>query len=487
MGKQLLKKLSQFAKMGQSFAETLPPDFVIKLTDSIVSYRDLIMPPKVCGGYCPCLKPARSGIEYDKKMMVVKAKMASSIFLCQAVIIEHRGEAHNMQSMHFTDYANKMNSIMNALLEIKCTGSEKALENARKKLQPCIVSIEKFINNFEEDFAEGPFKIDAIRRLKSTQELLVSRQQSSDSEGISTGMPISRRVLVKAQSTLQEIMNSAANISSVKAKEHLLELDKLSTDLKKARDQELNTFNHLEDGMHENNLMDMLHRLREDSEVLHSDANNKVRDSIKRWSSVKTLSVQRKIVEYKEETEYLKPGSISIGPPPIADIDPTKLVKRAGTKMNNMGQQLAFGVVNVVQVATSEVGSVAFQSAMGVKNIASIGANSAAKAAKSALGTDSEPPPPSAPSPQVKHGKGTTPQSKGSKFNPLDSIKDGFDSITGNNQPPPPPPPPKKSNGMFNPLDSIMDGFDSVTGANQPPKKSSSSSTLGLFNPLEGF
>lgn len=486
MGKQLLKKLRQFAKMGRSFAETLPPDFVSKLTDSIVCYRDLIMPPKVCGGYCPCLKPARSGIEYDKKMMVVKAKMASSIFLCQAVIIEHRGEAHNMQSMHFTDYANKMNSILNSLSEIKCSGSEKALENARKKLQPCIVSIEKFISNFEEDFSEGSFKVDATRRLKSTQELLVSRQQASDGEGISTGMPISRRVLVKAQSTLQEIMNSAANISSAKAKEHLLELDKLSTDLKKARDQEINTFNHLEDGMHENNLMDMLHRLREDSEVLHSDANSKVRDSIKRWSTVKTLSVPRKVVEYQEETEYLKPGSISIGPPPIADIDPTKLIKKTGTKMNSMGQQLAFGVVNVVQVATSEVGSVAFQSAMGVKNIASIGANSAAKAAKSALGTDSDPPP-SAPSPQVKHGKGATPQSKGnSKFNPLDSIKDGFDSITGNNHPPPPPPA-KKSAGKFNPLDSIMDGIDSVTGANQPPKKNSSSSSLGLFNPLEGF
>eukprot|EP01036_Dinobryon_divergens_P030405 gene30405-39647_t len=430
MGKQLLKKLRQFAKMGRSFAETLPPDFVSKLTDSIVCYRDLIMPPKVCGGYCPCLKPARS--------------------------------------------------------EIKCSGSEKALENARKKLQPCIVSIEKFISNFEEDFSEGSFKVDATRRLKSTQELLVSRQQASDGEGISTGMPISRRVLVKAQSTLQEIMNSAANISSAKAKEHLLELDKLSTDLKKARDQEINTFNHLEDGMHENNLMDMLHRLREDSEVLHSDANSKVRDSIKRWSTVKTLSVPRKVVEYQEETEYLKPGSISIGPPPIADIDPTKLIKKTGTKMNSMGQQLAFGVVNVVQVATSEVGSVAFQSAMGVKNIASIGANSAAKAAKSALGTDSDPPP-SAPSPQVKHGKGATPQSKGnSKFNPLDSIKDGFDSITGNNHPPPPPPA-KKSAGKFNPLDSIMDGIDSVTGANQPPKKNSSSSSLGLFNPLEGF
>ena len=481
MGKQLLKKLRQFSKMGQSFAETLPPDFVNKLTDSIISYRDLIMPPKVCGGYCPCLKPARSGIEYEKKMMTVKAKMASSIFLCQAVIIEHRGETHNMQSMHFADYANKMNSIFNTLSEIKCSGSEKALENARKKLQPCIVSIEKFISNFEEDFAEGIFKNEAMRKLKSTQELLVSRQQLSDSEGTNTGIPISKRVLVKAQSSLQEIMNSAANIASTEAKEHLLELDKLSTDLKKARDQEVNTFNQLEDGMHENNLMDMLHRLREDSEVVHSDASSKVRDSIKRWSSVKTQSVQRKVVEYEEEMDFLK-SSISIGPPPIADIDPTKIFKKTGNKMNSMGQQLAYGVVNVVQVATSEVGSVAAQSARGVKSIAS----DAAKAAKSALGTDAEQPS-SAASPQVRQGKGTTPQSKGvSKFNPLDSIKDGFDSITGNNHPPPPPPK-KSSTGMFNPLDSIMDGIDSVTGANHPPKKSSSVGSLGLRNPLEGF
>lgn len=488
MGETMNKRLRQFAKKGKAFAESLPPDFVSKLTDSIISYRDLIMPPKIFGGYCPCLKPARSGIEYEKKLMIVKAKMASTIFLCQAVIIESHGEQHNMQSMHFADYVNKMNSIFNSLSEIKCTGGERGLETARKKLQPCIVSIEKFIANYEEDFAEGSFKAEAKRRLRSTQELLVSRQQA-DGDAPSTGLPISKRVLVKAQSTLQEIMNSAASISSNKAKEHLLQLDKLATDLKKARDQEVNIFNHLEDGMHENNLMDMLHRLREDSEVVHSDANSKVRDAIKRWSSVKTQSVQRKVVEYEEEFDHpiIKNPQLSLGPPPI--LDPAKLVKGAAFKINGVGQDF---VTSVVSVANS--------GAAGVKNIASVSANSAVKAGNIvasnvlSLGSDSEPPhhAAAAPSPKVRgprqsNGKAATSKTTKSGFDPLDSIKSGFDSITGNNQPPPPPPaPPKKSSsGLFNPLDSFMDGIDSVTGNGSHQQKKPS--TMSMFNPLEGF
>jgi len=466
----MCKKLRIFAKKGQQFAETLPPDFLSKIEESMISYQNLMVPPKILGGYCPCLKPARSGPEYDKKLMTVKAKMVSTLFLCQAVIIESEAEHHNMQSMHFSDFSNKMNSIFSALSEIKCTGNDRSLENSRKKLLPCIVSIEKFILTFEEDFIGSSFQTEAPRRLKSAQELLVSRQQPNQSEGASVAIPVSKRVLVKALSSLQEIMNSAASISSSKAKEHLMKLDTLMSELKKVRDYEVAVFNQLEDGMHENNLMDMLHRLREDSEIVHSDTSSKLRDAMKRWSSVKTQSVPRKVVEYEDENESLygtnngKQLIPSLAPASLGEInmDPSKLVKNTAMKFNNVGQ-LAFGVVHgaasVVQVAASEVGTLATHSA----SMASKGANTAvSKATKSAnnlLGIDQ----PGSESPAVSHHGSNTNSSSVkhqksgfAKFNPIDSIMDGIDSMSNSSSHSQPAPVKKSTMGtIFNSLDAF--------------------------------
>jgi hypothetical protein len=45
--------------------------------------------------------------------------MISVIFISYAVVIEHKGEQHNMDSMHYADYVNKMNLIFNVLADIK--------------------------------------------------------------------------------------------------------------------------------------------------------------------------------------------------------------------------------------------------------------------------------------------------------------------------------------------------------------------------------
>jgi hypothetical protein len=127
----MCKKIRSFANAGQTFADSLQPDFLAKIIDSIQDYSNLIMPPKVFGGFCPCLKPAREGPEYDKKFQITMSKVVSTLFVCQAVLIENQGEQLNMDSMHFADYSNRMNTLHTTLGSISTKGSEQAREGCR--------------------------------------------------------------------------------------------------------------------------------------------------------------------------------------------------------------------------------------------------------------------------------------------------------------------------------------------------------------------
>ncbi len=73
LGGIMCKRLQTLAEKGQNFADTLQSDFLPKLIETIHLYQNLIMPPKVFGGFCPCLKPTRSGVEYDKKFLTAKS------------------------------------------------------------------------------------------------------------------------------------------------------------------------------------------------------------------------------------------------------------------------------------------------------------------------------------------------------------------------------------------------------------------------------
>lgn len=306
LGGVMSKRLQKFAEKGESFADTLPNDFLPKLMDAIQSYQLLIVPPKSFGGFCPCLKPARSGVEYEKKMLVTNAKMVSVIFISYAVIIENKGEQHNMDSMHYSDYCNKMLTVFNQLNEVKLMNSnvsEKGLEASRKKLLACTEAVDKFIQHFGESGGSEEFKTVAQRRIRAAQEALAQQRQNANAKDNPGAISTARRQLINVQASLQEVMNSAAAISAEQAKVNLEALDNLAKILKKSREAEVNQFNELEEKMAEFVLMDVLHRLREDSEVIHSDANSKLRDSIKRWEAVKKQSQPRKVAEYIEEPE----------------------------------------------------------------------------------------------------------------------------------------------------------------------------------------
>ena len=125
LGGKMCHKFKHLVALGESFAATLSPDLIPKFTDAIQEYESLLMPPKVFGGLCPCFKPARDGPEYDRRFMVVMAKVATMVFLSQAVVLESKCEKLNMDSMHFADYANRLNTVHTTLAAIQSKGGDK--------------------------------------------------------------------------------------------------------------------------------------------------------------------------------------------------------------------------------------------------------------------------------------------------------------------------------------------------------------------------
>lgn len=70
LGGQMLQKMRIFADIGPDFAAKMPSDFCVTLRDTLADYGELMMPPKVCGGLCPCLKSLfnkRDGPEYTRR------------------------------------------------------------------------------------------------------------------------------------------------------------------------------------------------------------------------------------------------------------------------------------------------------------------------------------------------------------------------------------------------------------------------------------
>ena len=415
LGGKMTKKLRLFANVGKSFAESLQPDFLVKIIETIHEYGHLIMPPKVFGGFCPCLKPARDGPEYDKKFRAVFAKVVSTLFVCQAVVIENAGEKLNMDSMHFQDYVNRMNTIQTTLGSISTRGNEHAREGCRIELLASVEAVNRFMTSFDTDTEE--FKAESNRRLSSTRELL-----SIPADG-----GIGRRILVKAQSSLQEIMNSVASVSMKKSRESLTTLDALSKDLKSARDIEVSMFTEMESKMQESNLLDLLHRLREDSEVVHSDSGSKLRDGTKRWTSVKNQSAPRPVAEYSEDAVIRAP-SITTHGPELPSIGIEGFIRDTGTIIGNTGKKAvtlpgkaaADGVKATMGFVNMGVTGVVKGSKDAVNGFSN-GATKVVKAGKTAVqpveklfGIETDPPPP-----VPKKGASGMFQG-GGFFNPLD-------------------------------------------------------------------
>ena len=230
-------------------------------------------------------------------------------------------------------------------------------------------------------------------------------------------LPISRRILVKAQSSLQEIMNSAAMVSNTKSRDALTELDTLTAELKTIRSVQVAGFAELERIATDLNIGEELRRWKEDTDDMNADAGSKLRDSVKRWSTVKAQSSPRPVAEYTEETTV---GNIAaplqgaasgiaagatLGAGEVLN-STTQSISTLGRTITNLPGKGVKGGTKAVLAAvkfTSHIGEGALKGVDGAVDGVVAGAKTTANKARVAIGIDSTPSKPT--------GKAAQPQS----------------------------------------------------------------------------
>lgn len=418
LGSKMLKNLLKLAKRGEEFANTLPPDFLERLTHAIQEYYKLFyIKPKVFGGlFSSCTKQRRQGNQYEQRLSIIKAKVVSATFLPIGILVDAKAEILNVESVKYSEYIARMNDIFSMLNAVITKGNESVRQKAKHDLYGAMESVKKFVEFYCDNDEE--FIMEARRRLRNIKDILKNNPQPV-SDDIASSQPakppptaLNRRSLVKVQSGLQEIMNSAALISLNKSKTSLYATDDIQQYLKRERDAEVELFTALEDEMHDEASVQILHRLREESEIVFNDANNKLREAGKRWNNVKGQSHPRPVAVIEEPL----PAPPTTGFPPAQSLATTgKEIGNIGKKAANEGKKIATdaasGVKDMVQFVTADVGKgvvtgvtdAAKGFGSGAKNIATtalnvgnIAAQLPGKAAKEFLGLD-EPPSPSPP------------------------------------------------------------------------------------------
>jgi hypothetical protein len=289
IGGKMCKKVRLFADYGQN--ADLQDAFVSKVTETMKGYMNLLMPPKIFGGFCPCLKPARFGPEYEKKFVVVLARVVSALFECEAVVIEFCSERINLGSLHFFDYLSRMNVIRSTLSSISGRLTVKDREALRIELTAVIEMVRKYLILFNAETIELISESDD--KLDSLTEMLIAPAEWN----------IAKIVLVKVISSLQKIMNSAAELSLKKSKDNLRTLDSLNSQLKSAWDAEVAAFCAIEARIDDRILKDNLHTLVMESEDIHFKAISKIKEGMKAWTTIKCQSNRRPVMVYTEDYE----------------------------------------------------------------------------------------------------------------------------------------------------------------------------------------
>ena len=268
LGGKMCQKARLLADLGPF--SNLQIDFLTKVTDAIHEYQHLIIPPKVFRGFCPCLKPARTGPEYERNFFNALSKVVSALFLCEVLLIKYHVEKLSMESMHFLDYANKMNSIQTALGDILTDDKERVKEGCRIELLASVEAVHLFLESFEAD-TEG-FKTESDERISYINEILSPGIEGSRS-----------RIHVDALGNLQTIINCAAYLSMKRSKDSLALLEIHRRGLTTVWEIQQASFIAMESTNQEESVVDLLNLLIRESEVANNDATCHLNNAVKRW------------------------------------------------------------------------------------------------------------------------------------------------------------------------------------------------------------
>lgn len=260
----MCKKIRIVTDVIPSVELQLQVDYLRKVTEAIEEYARLIMPPKVLGGFCPCLKPARNGPEYERTFFVVLSKIVSALFLSEILLIEYQVMRINNDSTRFIDYTNRMDALQSVLKFITTNNDDVSRENCRVELMTSAEQIIKFMDFFEDDVQE--IKAQSDLKLASILDLL-SPKNSQNSL-------ISTRMLMKILSILQEIMNFIGVISMNKSIDTILIVFNLEMEQIQIWQAQKSSFLLMENKSKYSDklVLDILNKLIRENESINNDA-----------------------------------------------------------------------------------------------------------------------------------------------------------------------------------------------------------------------
>ena len=290
-GSLLCQKLKEFEGLGNSCFENLPVDLVRKLSETVKDYQALLLPPKILGCCVSCIKSKRTGLEYEKKLLDVHIRVIGAIFILQISMISFTSELINEDGKRFSSYGIRMNALANTLEGINVRTNENAKEDLRVTLE----AVEEFVKDFFSAEMKNSFN-EALKRIKLTREIL-SPENGGNSN---SGHKVTKRMIVNAQANLQEIMNSAADVSAMKCKEKMDDLERQSAALREATKLLLNGYRSLEEPVSAAQLEEVLERHKEFTEELEKALDNKLKLLKKQWKTIRGQSTLRPIAIYEE-------------------------------------------------------------------------------------------------------------------------------------------------------------------------------------------
>lgn len=376
-GATLCSKLKELEDAGQDCVDSLSHEQRKTVVECILEYQELLLPPKVCGA-CPlmCQKQAhRNGPEYEKRLLIVHAKMVESIFIISVALISYEIEQTNAGGKQYTNYAIRMNALANTLEGIVV----KTNDHAKDELKEVVEAVDDFVKDFFNKEMKDSVA-DATKRIRKTRDIL-----NPDS-----AKNITKRSLVSAQASLQEIMNSAAAVSAAKSKEKMEGLDRLGGQLKETYETAVSSYRDMEEPMGALKLEVLLERHKETVDILERSTDETIKLLKKQWKTVRGQSTYRPVAVYEMDAEDLKPqavvaaagaglgaagagiGAAAVGAGNLVGSVAGKVgggvvdaAKAAAYVPKKMGQ----GVVNVAEKGALAVGNVAVKGASAVGSV----------------------------------------------------------------------------------------------------------------------
>lgn len=229
----LMNKLTQNMRdadeLGEYCIAGLTAEMSNKLRKCFTDYLALMNIPASC---CGLIKPNRSGDKYMKRFAILKGQVIEGIFLIRAGMISFQCAELKRQSIRINEFASIISQSSAAIAKINVKNSEVEKRNAKNELLNHYESLEKFANEFSSTGKDD----EVSNFFREIKEMLATPLESQHS----------KKRFDQAKKYLHELLSLGANVVSTRAKQNSDKIMKFIKALEEARDDELKSFEEIE-------------------------------------------------------------------------------------------------------------------------------------------------------------------------------------------------------------------------------------------------